>query len=124
MNTAFCSCCRHNVPAAITRDDIVLANGVARWRCTREDTNPGSTLGRAIHSELLEIEMWLQEATDNGDRDEIQCMATSLAVWRLHNRRDRAPYPVAQDDGETCIMITEQQLDEIIAEANKIIEEL
>ncbi len=118
-----CPCCRHVVPATIVRDDFIHKDGVARWANYMDSENPGSPVGFHINEKIADIEKWFLEAIDANDRDSVQCMAVALVVWRLHNRRDRTPYAITQDDSETCIKVTEAEIAEIIDEANRIIEE-
>lgn len=125
MKTAHNPQTGRDVELTIRRADFTYNDGVARW-VIPEDALGGNAVGSWIHEELADLEQALEDVSDGEEAspEGIQVMAVELAVWRLHNRRDRAPYPVVSDDGTPCVMITEQQLDEIIAEANAIIEDL
>ena len=126
MKTAYSVHHGHDVELTVRPTDFVHRNGVARWTIPGDDEAAGNPVGAWVHQERPEIESALQDAVVDGEAsgDSIQVLAVELAVWRLHNRRDRSPYPVVKDDGDLCVMITEQQLAEIIDEANKIIKVL
>lgn len=113
-----------NTKPLLQRSDFLYDDGVARWVSPEgADEFVGNTVGCWIHEELPDIERALEDSfSGEGSSDGIQVMAVELAVWRLHNRRDVPRYPVALDDDSLCVMLTEHQLDEVIAEANFIIQ--